>query len=431
MRGVWIGTLLAACEPLGNGGAEATGGCETTDHPLRFQCAVDVADDADVTWEVTEDDTLVRQLDGVGPDQLLWGLAPERTYTWTATSEGQSFTGSMTTGDLSGGLTSLQISTSGEAPDVDALLFPASCSGFSGLVMVDGAGDVVWFEDLGGDVTGFDWSDRGAVAALDKERVVEVAPDGTVLREASGFDRPLHHDVATDGDRIWLLNAEEHDGYVVDGFYVIDAGGAVEASWDLADWVTPSGGGGSDRFWASTFPGAVDWSHGNSIEVGPDGTGLLSLRWQDAVIEVVIDPDEPDFGELVWSLTGTQASSWSSDFAWTDGGGFDGQHHASWTPAGELSVFDNGASTSRAVIVALGDGTATEVAAYPMDAHCNVQGAAYVTDDATMFATCPTAGTTLAFQGNDSQASWTLSVTCPGGGGGPDSMLSRAMPIDL
>jgi hypothetical protein len=210
---------------------------------------------------------------------------------------------------------------------------------------------------------------------------------------------------------------------------VIDADGALEAEWDLADHVTPSGSGAADPFWSQDFPGASDWSHGNSIELGPDGTALLSLRWLDAVLEVVVDPDAADFGAVDWTLTGA-ASELTSDLAWTDGGGFDGQHHASWTPEGRIALFDNGTAVSRALVVEvdLDEGTAAEHDAWSMDQQCRVQGAAYPLAGGGMVATCADASEVRAFEAGGGPATWTLSASCAGGGAGP-SAVTRALPI--
>lgn len=420
-------------------GSVTDAACATQANALRFDCTVTLADAGALSWTVRDGDEAVRTFttdEDTDHAAALWGLAPERTYSWEAVADEGTASGTVTTGALPDALASADLQVSGDAPAVDALLIPASCDGFTGLAMVAPSGELVWYEELestgaGGPlsgVTGFDWSAGGtAVVSVDGSRLLELDPSGAVLRETSGFARPLHHDVSVVGDRLLALNAAEHDGAVVDGFYVVGPDGSIEAEWDLADHADVAAGTTSDAFWRDTFPGASDWSHGNSISAYDDGTALLSFRWLDAVVEVVADPDAPDFGAIDWVLTGTDGGSLQGDFTWIDGGGFVGQHHASWTPDGRLSLFDNGTTSSRALVldVDLDAGTAAESEAHGLGQSCQIQGATYALDDGSVIATCADAGEVVAFAPGGGET-WSMRWSC---GGTRQAGMSRALPV--
>ena len=404
--------------------------CATTANPLRFACTLSTAADTEVEWTVSEGDTVLQTYttSGTEHEQTLWGLPESTALTWSATLDDGTATGNLSTG--SADLGSFTVSATGTLA-TDHVMVPLQCSDQTGLVMFDEAGRVTWYEALGagstdgrGGLQGFDRTPDGFVAGLDGTEVVEVAPDGTVLRELSGFDNPLHHDLAADdAGRLYLLEAFEVDGYVLDGIRVFDDTDEV-AFFTLGDVVSPSGSAGNDRYWQDTFPGAVDWSHANSVELAGDGTALLSLKAQNALMSVVVDPDAADFGEVVWTLTG-DSSDLASDFSWADGGGFTGQHHASYTSAGDVMLFDNGSSSSRGLVVELDGTSASEGASAAVGSYCPTQGAAYELDDGGLLVTCANSGEVLAFDPSGAQV-WSASVSC-----GTQAPLARAMPVSL
>ncbi len=65
----------------------------------------------------------------------------------------------------------------------------------------------------------------------------------------------------------------------------------------------------------------LEWSHCNSVAESPQGNWLLSFRRISLVCEVA-----PDSGEILWRWTGETSH----------------QHDAHYTPAGTITVFDNG-----------------------------------------------------------------------------------------
>ena len=413
-------------------GTVTTASCREVDHPLMARCTLTTESSSTVWWTLREAGDEVRTFttEGTTHEQLLWGLAEGTAYTWEATTDGGSASGTLTAGTVD--LGELAISAVGRAPALDSVLVPLQCTDTTGLVAFDGQGRITWYQVLGpgssdmrGGINGFDVGPDGFVAVVEGEQIAEVAPDGTLLRDLVADTLPLHHDLAVDDDgRIYVLDADEVDGYILDGVEIFD-GEASVARFDLADVLTPTGTTGGDMFWASEFPGAVDWAHTNSVELGPDGTALLSLKAQNAVMQVVLDPDAADFGAVDWVLTGDD-SQLTSDLAWPDGGGFYGQHHVSWSREGELLLFDNGTGSSRGLVVEvdLAAGEATELRSVAVGGSCPVQGSTYELPDGGLLTTCGNSGELQAFDASG-QATWSATVSC-----GSRAPLARGLPLD-
>ncbi|NCG17859.1 MAG: hypothetical protein GWP91_02460 [Rhodobacterales bacterium] len=418
---------------------------------LRFDCSFTLPTAEALTVEVSDDaGDVVRSFSSDASENhtvTLWGLAPTTTYTWNVVASAGTASGTATTGALPNAFSALNLATSGDVTAVDHYMIPLVCGGDSYMVIADGAGTVKWYESLGGaqngplgGMTGFRWTEEETVVVhVNAADVLEIDASGAVLLDTNGFSRPMHHDVDALGDYIYALNAESHavsgGNVVVDGFYVIDrTTGATVAEWDLNDYVnaTVSGGGGGPGggFWGSEFPGADDWAHANAIHVYADGTALLSLRAQDAVVEVVADPNDPNFGDIHWILTGQDGNDLSSDFSWSGAdSGFDGQHCANWNSAGDLLLFDNAGQgvNSRAMQfdVNTSTGVATVISTWDMGRHCDTQGAVYEISNGVL-ATCANDSYVAAFNTGSDSAVWTLDASC--GAGGP---LTRAMPLSL
>jgi hypothetical protein len=431
-------TTSSTSSPASLGEVTATGGlsdasCEATDHPLAVRCELTSASSDTVTWTVREagdggdvQRTLVT--DGTVHQVLLWGLAAQTDYVVEAVGSDGQASGALTAG--SHGLEGLSIVTTGATDAFDSVLVPLQCDDTSGLVSFDAEGRVTWFAhlapgstDMRGGISGFAVSPDGFVAGLQGDGVVEVGVDGSELR----FVQPSevqHHDLTVDEQgRIYVVDARQVDGYVLDGVEIFSGTESV-ARFDLADVITPSGTTGGDMFWANTFPGAIDYTHTNSVELGPDGTGLLSLKAQNTVMQVVLDPDAADFGSVDWVLAGDD-SDLSATVAFTDGGGFTGQHHASWSSDGTVLLFDNGASTSRGLelFVDPDAGTATELRSVGVGERCPVQGATYELPDGGLLTTCANSGEIVAHDASGSER-WSATVSC-----GSQAPLARGIPL--
>lgn len=442
----WVG--FPACEPDGAGPGRqstddpvsvgATASCEATDNALRFQCTAELDLPAEGVWTLSRNGEIVRTVStpsGNSHTVVLYGMVADTDYDWALAAGSASATGTLRTGPLPSDFDLLTVTASGDGGPVSAVLVPQSCNGASYLIVVDDDGEPIWYEAAGlggggpgGGIQGATWTEDGTFLwSYGQTDVVEMTPDGARLWQATGFDRPLHHDVNKGGGLVYVLNASEHDGVVVDGLYVL-RDGALVAEWDLYDHVEVSADGTADPFWWGWFPGSEDWSHANSV--WSDGVrGVVSLRWQDAILEIVADPDAADFGAITSTLVGT-SSDLTSDFAWTDGGDFDGQHHV--TPVeGGYALFDNQGMSedSRALLldVDTAAGTVREGESWSLDLHCDIQGAAYPLEDGGLLATCATEGRVFRYTPGNPDPVWEMTASC-GSAGGPAS-LARGVPV--
>jgi hypothetical protein len=100
----------------------------------------------------------------------------------------------------------------------------------------------------------------------------------------------------------------------------------------------------------STTADPFDFFHLNSIDLGRDGSLLISSRNTWTVYDV-----DPSSGQIVWRLGGRHSS-----FKMSAGTGTAWQHDPRELPDGAISIFDNGASPkvhsqSRAIVVSLDD----------------------------------------------------------------------------
>lgn len=408
--------------------------CAATDNALRFACSTALPAASPTTWTVTEGDGTVVGVWSVDADAapavVLWGLPPDAALTVAVASEaGDAGAADLATGALPAALSGLSVDVTGAPTEVEGVLVSEQCGGSSWLLVLDGRGRVVWYHEVAGGISGYRWTTAGTALWADGTSVTELSADGTTTWSATSTD-PLHHDLTRGGDRVYALYAATFGEYVVDGLHVYE-GGELVGDWWLPDHLTPTGDGLGSSFWQGTFPGAIDWSHGNSV--WSDGeTALVSLRWQDAVLRFPADPAAPDFGEVEWTLTGTDDTDVIGDFDWPDGGGFDGQHHATLVDGG-VTVFDNGDRTaiSRGVEVALDEDafTAREVRSWSAGRHCETQGGVERVGDEVLV-TCAPAKEVRAFGLDDASAHFTLATSCsgmapPGGG------WTRAAAVDL
>jgi hypothetical protein len=262
--------------------------------------------------------------------------------------------------------------------------------------VLDRAGVPVWFQalelpDPEGSIGLFNPTDDDGVVVLVANGIQEwdmVGNQRVRLERGVHFDRRIHHDVFKHAGHIYTLWADTIDvgraEVVLDGVYVFDAAGSIVGEWSLADHVTleeedlrglpPRG------FWEDEFPGATDWSHGNSVWT--DGDGLyLSMRWINAIYK--LKPwGHPDFGAVEWVLTGQQSSPVETDFVLESAVegplSFIGQHHATVAPDGLVTLFDNRhpgeASRALGFRVEPTSGIATLEVAHVVPQQCNVQG---------------------------------------------------------
>lgn len=170
----------------------------------------------------------------------------------------------------------------------------------------------------------------------------------------------FHHEVRPLADgRIAVLAAVEQiltnvqgDGEVNvigDMILILDRNLSVVWTWDTFDWLDVNrkavlgetcavGTGGCPPFYLTAI--ANDWTHGNSLQLTPDGALLYSARHQDWLIKIDYADGEGD-GHILWKLgRGGDFTYLSADpWPW-----FSHQHDGNFdmTDPSELVVFDNG-----------------------------------------------------------------------------------------
>ncbi|BDC50059.1 hypothetical protein F183_A23750 [Bryobacterales bacterium F-183] len=169
--------------------------------------------------------------------------------------------------------------------------------------------------------------------------------------------RPIssfHHEVRSLPDgRIAALAAVEAqiDGrdMLGDMIVVFDQELNVVWVWDTFDWLdvnrkavldedcVPFAGGCPPFF---NTPQVEDWTHGNSLQLTPDGALLFSMRHQDWIVKINYDWSEGD-GHVIWRMGPEGDFTFLGDdpYPW-----FSHQHDANfdWTDPARLIIFDNG-----------------------------------------------------------------------------------------
>lgn len=261
----------------------------------------------------------------------------------------------------------------------------------------------------------------GTLLAIKSGDVLERDLDGQLIYRVSNpedYTNRVHHDSSRWNGWTYALFAESVDvsgeNYEMDGFYVFDLDGNVVNTWHLKDFHMPAEGPTTTLF--------RDYSHGNAVWVGEDGNALVSFRHLSSVVNVVADPDAPDFGAVNWVLGGDPLDGrLPADIALTAVDGIDAsflrQHNPQILPDGRLSLFDNRMTTaedSRILVMDLQPqyGLAVIEEAYTLPTHCNFQGAASPLEDGTWVATCAPYRTAFQFDPGGTEPRWSMAADC-------------------
>ena len=242
----------------------------------------------------------------------------------------------------------------------DFFLTPHAGASTAGPMIVDQAGNLIWFHPLAADVDAtnlqpqrFDgktvltwWQGRiiklGFGEGEDEIYSTSYQPIARVLA-GNGYRADLHQFMLTPSGTAWIDAYDpveknlssvggSKDGVVTDGIIQeIDVKtGLVMWEWHalghlpLADSYAVRGRGSHP--W--------DYAHLNAVDPGPPGQLLMSSRNTWTVFDVDLHT-----GTLIWRLGGKHPT-----FKPGPGTVFRFQHDATWQPGGLISVFDNGYS---------------------------------------------------------------------------------------
>jgi hypothetical protein len=274
---------------------------------------------------------------------LLPRLRGDRAYTYSVRAlaadgrQGTPRTGEFRTSVLPAALADLRFEAHGTPTHPLTIIeLAATASGFTGVLIVDEAGEIVWYRAATGSVFGSTRRANGNIILLDPTAgLVEVRPDGHVARqlerEAAGRWGRIHHAVlGTPHNTVYFIANETRS---VDGMDVVGEAiwewnpeaGTVDQRWSAFDFLSYSldRGGRSDP---------SNWLHGNGLALGERGNVLFSGRNADLVVSIA-----PDFRALEWKIgNGPGALALApEDRPW-------GQHSVTALPGGGVLLFDNG-----------------------------------------------------------------------------------------
>ena len=267
------------------------------DNVLRFDCQVTLDEPASATLSFEAADGIQRIRSSENGDATthaitLWGMRPETAYSWSVVVDGLTGpSGSLETGALPATLSDLEITRTGDDPVVEHLAYAGSCGGASFAIIVGTDGEVYWYQGFEGNGGALNLTDDETVILQAGRSILEYDMAGNLLLELGGndFSAPIHHDVFKYDGHVYVLFADAYavgnEEAVVDGLYVFDTSGTLTNTWELFDQITVTEADladANDRFWEQDFPGAADYTHGNSVFVDDSGI-YLSTRWISTV----------------------------------------------------------------------------------------------------------------------------------------------------
>lgn len=223
------------------------------------------------------------------------------------------------------------------------------------LIVLDAEGQVVWYYSIpryllqaspGRGANGLARLSSGNLLYLARNYgLEEIAPDARALRRFRLRGSDIHHDLLELSDgRILYLGAEER--FIDDSpnrgsprfrmrgdtLNILDLDADFEwPVWRAFDSLDPLQR--NPHYATRIEDGALEWTHGNSVTLGPRGNVIVSFRHLDQVISL-----SPDFETVEWRLGGP-GSSFSFP---SPEDRFYGQHAAAELAGGRVLVFDNG-----------------------------------------------------------------------------------------
>jgi len=359
----------------------------------------------------------------------LFIMRPETDYAWSARTMGSeaSSTGTFTTGELP--VEAQLIQSSQGLATHQRFLHASPCQDRGMVVVTDVDDGVVWYHAFPPDkVVALQHTRDDTIITLVGSDILEIDWMGQPVRTMS-TQRLLHHDVyRADGGLTYALFKETQKGvppFIVDGFVVLDSGGAELGVWRLADHYPPQ---------ARHPVHGLDVHHANSIHV-ENGVALVSVRHTSMIVAVAADPALPDFGTVLWSLHGKpNATRAPTEYALTASAGgsatFKEQHHAVMQPDGRLTLFDNRVAAdqnSRGLVIRLDAGVADIEEVYELTRHCNYQGGMALGAAGNPVLNCADRGLAYEFDTKTAEITWQQDTACATGTSG---MIPRFVPVD-
>jgi arylsulfotransferase ASST len=322
-------------------------------------------------------------------------VAAGRSYSYVLVATGggdvvpDTVVGSFTAAELPPELADIQFEMSGQFTDPLTLVEIAnSPTGYSGFVIVDRAGEIVWQWRATGFAQGSTRRANGNFVLNDAgNELLEVTPAGDVVHRLAAGAVPnvaAHHDVIpTPQNTLLFLSSDPqvHDDETIVGDAIWEwtpETGALAMRWSTSTSLDP------DLDWSSwSLP--EDWVHANSLALGPRGNVILSMRALHQVLSI-----SRDWQRVEWRLGGPE-----STIEQVGDVSFGGQHTAQELPNGNVLMFDNrwehvdGPNCSRLLELAIDHkhGTATPVWEYwpSPEIYAPIVGAAWRLDNGNTF----------------------------------------------
>jgi hypothetical protein len=334
-----------------------------SNHPLIADATVEVAEAAPVYLEYGNDQVgwlrTPATSAGTSLQQPLVRLQADTVYQVRAFTGGQDgcptafAAAAFTTGRLPSELSGLEISSSGE-PSFPLTLMdyhpPRTYARW--LLALDEHDRVVWYFPIPHRLVGTQTvrlhqrANGNFLYLLRRSGLEEITPDGRLVRELS-VGKAIHHDFLElpDGRLLFLgfeirkIDDRSNGGprdlsLRGDTIHVRDlATGVQEEVWNAFETFDPVQRVEDYRGKKEDGLDAEDWTHGNTLSLGPRGNVIVSFRHLNQIISL-----SPDFKTVEWRLGGPESS-----FSFPDPTDrFHGQHTAQELPDGRILMFDNG-----------------------------------------------------------------------------------------
>jgi len=249
--------------------------------------------------------------------------------------EGESRSGRFTTGALPSDLAEVRFDATGEpsSPLVLLVVNNTPTGGFTGYVVVDEEGEVVWHLRVDGShASGITRRSNGNFVFIADRGLVEVSPTGETVAQAPAdpVGRRFHHDVITTPENTLLAIATDTQtvgGTRFTGEAVWEwtpESGDLLKRWSAFDALDPFNDRGP-RF------NEDNWLHANALWLGERGNLLVSSHYLNQIISIA-----PDFQSLEWRMGGTNATIRVEEEE-----RFSGQHTVAEVENGRILLFDN------------------------------------------------------------------------------------------